>query len=312
MAEDREMNEIDNRPDENVQERTQDIPQESQPAEQYTGEVPVEEPPVDIYDEYNTTDPLTVDDDAKFFDEYESESVQMGPVAPTAENKEHGASSAEMPGRSSAPDGLDSVAGPDPIVATPSDTMNLKPGASAKEAPASADGNEGLEKTGESGGRYVVSNTLPPLELPKGFAMDTPGILTCTEPVTAESIRALKAFVNEHHAELVMTGKWAEPTAISFSPHDPVTGQRTTQKLDSELAEALSEAWVFSRMEARAGSLELVPDRNGKSPLDILQDLSHIHMWGGFALAGDVDVQRNMLMSSHPMHISVGITGDGN
>lgn len=312
MAEDREMNEIDNRPDENVQERTQDIPQESQPAEQYTGEVPVKEPPVDIYDEYNTTDPLTVDDDAKFFDEYESESVQMGPVAPTAENKEHGASFAEMPGRSSAPDGLDSVAGPDPIVATPSDTKKSEPSASAEEASASTDGNEGTEKTVASGGRYVVSDTLPPLELPKGFAMDTPGILTCTEPVTAESIRALKAFVNEHHAELVMTGKWAEPTAISFSPHDPVTGQRTTQKLDSELAEALSEAWVFSRMEARAGSLELVPDRNGKSPLDILQDLSHIHMWGGFALAGDVDVQRNMLMSSHPMHISVGITGDGN
>ena len=46
MAEDREMNEIDNRPDENVQDRTQDISQESQPVEQYTGEVPVEEPPL--------------------------------------------------------------------------------------------------------------------------------------------------------------------------------------------------------------------------------------------------------------------------
>lgn len=312
MAEDREMNEIDNRPDENVQDRTQDISQESQPVEQYTGEVPVEEPPVDIYDEYNTTDPLTVDDDAKFFDEYESESVQTGPVAPTAENTEHVASSAEMSGRSSAPDGPDPVTGPEPVAANPSDKMGPKTGAPAKEAPVPAAGNEESEKTGASGGRYVVSDTLPPLELPKGFAMDTPGILTCTEPVTAESIRALKAFVDEHHAELVMTGKWAEPTAISFSPHDPVTGQRTIQKLDSELAEALAGTWVFSRMEARAGSLELVPDRNGKSPLDILQDLSHIHMWGGFALAGDVDVQRNMLMSSHPMHISVGITGDGN
>ena len=218
---------------------------------------------------------------------------QTDPVVQVAENTEYVTPSIEVPEQSSAPDKTE------PLAANPSDT-------------APADGNEESEKTGVPGGRYVVSDTLPPLELPKGFAMDTPGILTCTEPVTAESIRALKAFVNEHHAELVMTGKWAEPTAISFSPHDPVTGQRTTQKLDSELAEALSEAWVFSRMEARAGSLELVPDRNGKSPLDILQDLSHIHMWGGFALAGDVDVQRNMLMSSHPMHISVGITGDGN
>lgn len=306
MAEDREMNEniIEKSPDEKVQDRTQDIPQESQPAGQYTGEALVEEPPVYIYDEYNTTDPLTVDDDANFFDD----ESKPAPDVKMDEKAEYGPvpSSIKTPEQTSAPDG------PDTVVATTSDTMESESSAPVEETSVSADGNGGPEKTGASGGRYVVSDTLPPLELPKGFAMDTPGILTCTEPVTAESIRALKAFVDEHHAELVMTGKWAEPTAISFSPHDPVTGQRTTQKLDSELAEALSEAWVFSRMEARAGSLEIVPDRNGKSPLDILQDLSHIHMWGGFALAGDVDVQRNMLMSSHPMHISVGITGDGN
>ena len=257
-------------------------------------------------DGYTPTPPPEYDYEKDFVGTEFGTVDQPGPVVQTAENKERVASSTEMPEQTSDPDGSD------PIEVTPSDTKEPEPGAPAKEVSAPADGNGGPEKTGTSGGRYVVSDTLPPLELPKGFAMDTPGILTCTEPVTAESIRALKAFVDEHHAELVMTGKWAEPTAISFSPHDPVTGQRTTQKLDSELAEALSEAWVFSRMEARAGSLELVPDRNGKSPLDILQDLSHIHMWGGFALAGDVDVQRNMLMSSHPMHVSVGITGDGN
>ena len=314
MAEDRDETIINDVTDGNVQkeqEYTQEVPRqpESNTEEQDMKTVPTGPDTVYMDDDgYNPTPPPEYD-----YDYYESDSVdQTGPVAPTAKNTEHVASSTEMPKQTSAPDGLDNVADSDPIVVPPSDTKEPEPGAPAEEVSAPAAGNGGPEKTGASGGRYVVSDTLPPLELPKGFAMDTPGILTCTEPVTAESIRALKAFVDEHHAELVMTGKWAEPTAISFSPHDPVTGQRTVQKLDSELAEALAGTWVFSRMEARAGSLELVPDRNGKSPLDILQDLSHIHMWGGFALAGDVDVQRNMLMSSHPMHISVGITGDGN
>lgn len=203
---------------------------------------------------------------------------------------------------------------------TPSTTDGTAAGASTEEAKEESkeakDKEEGKKKesgdTADNDKKYVVSDTLMPLALPKGFAMDTPGILTCTEPVTAESIRNLQKFIDEHHAELVMTGKWAKPTAISFSPHDSVTGQRTVQKLDSELAEALSDTWVITRMEARAGSLEIVPGQDGTNPLNKMQDLSHLHMWGGFALAGDVDVQRNMLMSSHPMHISVGITGDGN
>ena len=317
MAEDRDETIIDDvtvgnetgEKAQNEQEYTQEAVRqtESNTEEQYKETGSAGPDPIYMNDDgYNPTPPPEYDYE-KDYDGIEYKSVdQPGPVVQTAENTEYVTPSIEVPEQSSAPDKMESVA------ANPFDTMEPEPGAPAKKAPASAAGNEESEKMGASGGRYVVSDTLPPLELPKGFAMDTPGILTCTEPVTAESIRALKAFVDEHHAELVMTGKWADPTVISFSPHDPVTGQRTTQKLDSELAKAVSDAWAISRLEARAGSVELVLGPDGKSPLDELTELSHIHMWGGFAFAGDVEVQRRILMSSHPMHVSVGITGDEN
>ena len=115
------------------------------------------------------------------------------------------------------------------------------------------------------------------LGLPRGLYMENPGILICTGPDTAESIRNLRGYVEAHRTELVLSGRWAEPAAICFNTRDPATGSYTEQRLDRNLARTIADTWPITRIGARDGSLELVGSEGSPSPLDEMEDLSQFH-----------------------------------
>lgn len=141
-------------------------------------------------------------------------------------------------------------------------------------------------------------------DLPMGFSMDTAGILTCSEPVTAASLEKLLDYVEENRDRLAVEGRWSEPSTISFNPRDAADGNKTVQRFDHEIAAVInSRLPSVHTIELRNGSVDVVRNEKGENPLNEIQRLGHVHCYSG------VSNMRDLLGDCKRVHFSMGLTG---
>lgn len=142
------------------------------------------------------------------------------------------------------------------------------------------------------------------------FSMNNLGTLVCENPVTKQDIQELKDYINENRSVLETAGLWRDPSVISFTTGKNDSSTPSIQVLDTELAAALA-SWKITQIESRSNYLQLVPNENMNSPLNIFSDLEHLRMYNGFQFAGNPETQIDMLKKSKPLYISMG-TSKGN
>ena len=176
-----------------------------------------------------------------------------------------------------------------------------KDSSSEKSKPRSKGGgkDDGGKKNEKSGIRLR-----DPVALPKGFSMDTPGVLSINEPVTAERLNAFLDYVEENRQALMLSGQWSEPTSICFNPKDAADGSRVTVVFDKDIAETInSRLSTVDTLEMRNGSFSLLREEDGANPLNRIERLGRIHMFGG------VSEVKDLFSDLKQVHISIGITG---
>lgn len=147
-------------------------------------------------------------------------------------------------------------------------------------------------------------------KFPGRFSMNNLGTLVCENPVTKQDIQELKDYINENRSVLETAGLWRDPSVISFTTGKNDSSTPSIQVLDTELAAALA-SWKITQIESRSNYLQLVPNENMNSPLNIFSDLEHLRMYNGFQFAGNPETQIDMLKKSKPLYISMG-TSKGN
>lgn len=147
-------------------------------------------------------------------------------------------------------------------------------------------------------------------KFPGRFSMSNLGTLVCENPVTKQDIQELKAYIIENRNVLETAGLWRDPSVISFTAGKTDSTTPSIQVLDKELADELA-SWKITQIESRSNYLQLVPDENLNTPLNVFSDLEHIRMYNGFRFAGNSETQIDMLKRSKPLYISMG-TSKGN
>ena len=143
-----------------------------------------------------------------------------------------------------------------------------------------------------------------PIALPKGFSMDTPGVLSINEPVTPERLDAFLDYVEANRHSLMLSGQWSEPHTICFNTKDAADGSRVQTFVNREIAETInSRLSTVDTFEFRNGSFSLVREEDGANPLNRIENLGRIHMFGGVS-----DV-KDLFSDLKQVHVSIGITG---